>query len=70
MPTRGQRLSLVVAQGFLTAGGDQRYKSGSLDGTTTFRSSMKARADAAFYGRSTGRDAQVFRRAAPIAFAR
>ncbi len=62
VPTKGQRLSLFYQQGFLTAGGDQRYKADGMDETTYVPLEHESTwATRLFYGRSTGRDAQVFR---------
>jgi Tol biopolymer transport system component len=62
VPTRGQRMSIFYQQGFLVSGGDQLYKSGGFDGTTYVQLPRESTwATRLFYGRSTGRDAQVFR---------
>jgi hypothetical protein len=62
VPTRGQRLSIFYQQGYLDFGGDQRYRSGGVDETTYVPiPGESAWATRLFYGRSTGRDAQVFR---------
>ena len=62
VPTKGQRLSVFYQQGFLTAGGDQLYKSGGVDETTYVPLERESTwATRLFYGRSTGRDPQVFR---------
>ncbi len=62
VPTKGQRLSVFYQHGFLAAGGDQLYSSGGAEGAAyvpLIRESTWA--SRLFYGRSTGRDAQVFR---------
>lgn len=62
IPVRGRRLSLVYQQGGNSVGGNQSYKTGAVQGVQYFPLPRESTfATRLFYGRSVGRQPQVFR---------
>ncbi len=62
VPTKGSRLGFVYQQGFESNGGDQKYKTGIIEGTHYVPIPRESTlASRLFFGRSVGEDFQVFR---------